>query len=118
MINDIKLTDNFNLKEFECRCCKQVKIDSELVRLLQELRNKIGQPIIITSGYRCEKHNKEVGGKEDSYHLQGLAVDVTGSFQVGRVALIAKDVGFRGIGIYREKHFLHLDLGPIRTWRS
>ena len=116
MINDIKLTDNFNLKEFECRCCKQVKIDSELVFILQRLRDTINRPVIVTSGYRCVRHNKEVGGVENSYHLQGLAVDIAVDMNLERLANLARFIGFRGIGIYRN--FLHLDLGPVRTWRG
>ena len=28
----------------------------------------------------------------------------------------AKKVGFKGIGIYPEKRFIHLDLGPEGVW--
>ena len=31
--------------------------------------------IYITSGHRCEKHNKEVGGAENSLHIEGKALD-------------------------------------------
>lgn len=118
MINDFRLTKNFSLREFQCPCCGQVKIDSNLVYLLQVLRDSINRPIIITSGYRCPKHNKEVGGENNSYHLQGLAVDITGSFNIKEVSEIAKSIGFRGIGIYGLKNFIHLDLGPARTWEG
>lgn len=118
MINDFKLTKDFNLKEFQCACCGQVKIDSNLVFLLQVLRDWISRPIIITSGYRCPKHNREVGGESNSYHLQGLAVDITGSFDIEKISELAREIGFRGIGIYKKKRFLHLDLGTPRTWEG
>ena len=117
MINDFKLTKDFNLKEFQCPCCETVKIDSELVKRLQELRDGIDKPIIITSGYRCPKHDKDVGGNGNSYHTKGMAADITvDNMELEDLLIKAKMVGFKGIGIYPEKRFLHLDLGPERAW--
>lgn len=44
--------------------------------LLQSIRDEIGHPIIITSGYRCSALNSLVGGAKNSNHLHGLAVDI------------------------------------------
>jgi len=49
--------------------------DDKLTELLQRLRSLIGRPIIITSGYRCPKHDREVGGPGTSFHTKGLAAD-------------------------------------------
>lgn len=46
-----------------------------IVHCLQPIRNKIKKPMIITSGFRCEKLNKLVGGVAASQHLKGQAVD-------------------------------------------
>jgi uncharacterized protein YcbK (DUF882 family) len=117
MLNDFLLTENFNLKEFACKCCNTVKIDSELVGKLQILRKRIARPIIITSGYRCPKHNKEVGGTDTSYHTMGLAADiVVNGYKLEELEKLASEIGFRGIGIYKSQGFLHLDLGPKRRW--
>lgn len=43
--------------------------------LMQEIRDLLGKPIIITSAYRCPELNKAVGSKPSSQHLQGLACD-------------------------------------------
>jgi len=76
-MNDFQITQNFNLKEFECPCCGLVMIDKRLVDYLQAIRNEYGAPIITSSGYRCQQHNLYVGGKERSDHLYGLAADIT-----------------------------------------
>lgn len=44
--------------------------------LLEPLREYLGKPIVITSGYRCEKLNRKVGGSSSSQHLYGQAVDI------------------------------------------
>lgn len=43
--------------------------------LLQRVRDKLKRPIIITSGWRCEELNKAVGGRPNSDHILGYAVD-------------------------------------------
>lgn len=43
----------------------------ELLNGLQQIRDALGKPIKITSGYRCEKLNKLVGGVSNSSHLKG-----------------------------------------------
>ena len=43
---------------------------------LQNLRNKIKMPIVVTSGYRSEAVNKAVGGAKNSAHLRGGAADI------------------------------------------
>lgn len=44
--------------------------------ILQPIRDCVGQPIIITSGYRCDKLNELVGGVKNSYHRTGQAADI------------------------------------------
>ena len=59
----MKLTKNFNLSEFTCKCgnCEippdvlgNIKI---LAEQLQIIRNRLNKPIKINSGYRCKYHN-------------------------------------------------------------
>ena len=117
-INDIQLTANFNLTEFACRHCGAVKIDPALVTRLQQLRDRVGRPIIITSGYRCEAHNRAVGGATDSQHLLGKAADIqVEGMAPDTLAAHAEAIGFGGIGIY--SNFVHVDTraGRVR-WRG
>ena len=45
-------------------------------KILDPLRAAYGKPITVTSGYRCEKLNKAVGGVNGSAHLRGDAADL------------------------------------------
>lgn len=78
-----KYCENFKLEEFKCQCkgcCTHypVLLDINLLKYIQEIRNKYGV-VRITSAVRCKKHNKEVGGVSKSKHLEGKAIDLTNS---------------------------------------
>ena len=47
-----------------------------LCEWLEVLRNKIGHPIVINSGYRSPQLNRKVGGAPTSNHLTGCAADI------------------------------------------
>jgi len=112
MINNFQLSDHFWLYEFECKDgSHQVVVDDKLIELLQKLRDRIGKPLIINSGYRNPEHNKRVGGSSNSQHLYGKAVDVsTNNLDITptELAQLAKEIGFDGIGIYRNR--VHMDV--------
>lgn len=42
----------------------------------QPVREILGRPLHVTSGFRCRSLNRLVGGHPQSYHLDGLAADV------------------------------------------
>lgn len=46
------------------------------VHVLQPLRNALGYPIRVQSGYRCPRLNERIGGARESQHLQGKAADL------------------------------------------
>ena len=46
-------------------------------RVLDPIREHWGLPIRVTNGYRCPELNEEVGGVEDSWHVDGCAADIT-----------------------------------------
>lgn len=108
----------FNQSEVACKCgCGLMNIDPRLVKLLDKIRKILGRPLIITSACRCLAHNRSEGGKENSAHLKGLAVDlkVSGSrerFEVIEAALVS---GIIRIGI--AKTFVHLDIDNSKPQR-
>ena len=109
--NRIKLTKNFSLHEFESPDTGEVVLDPELVTKLQALRDKLGRPVIVNSGYRTPEHNNAVGGASESYHKLGMAADIhSPGVSVETLAQLAEAVGFRGIGRYST--FVHVDTRP------
>jgi len=107
-----KLSPNFRARELVCFCCKKEGIKDDLVFHLQMAHDLLParSVMIITSGYRCEEHNREVGGKETSSHPKGLAADIKcdgSSYRFLLVGALLK-ARFKRIGI--GKDFIHVDL--------
>lgn len=74
---NVKLTKHFKVREFACKDGTQVVfVDDYLVTIIDMLRDKIGKPIIITSGYRTPEWNAKCGGAKYSYHIRGMAADI------------------------------------------
>lgn len=44
---------------------------------MDEIRRRLGKPVLVTSGYRSPEVNAAVGGSRTSAHCRGLAVDFT-----------------------------------------
>lgn len=109
-----RLTPNFHLDEFRCKCCGQVNTPAAtmLARRLQEVRDEYGVMRIV-SGFRCPKQNELVGGKMFSQHLVGLAADIACDDDVDRrrLLLLLLQFGFPRLGI--GQHIIHADIGTI-----
>ena len=115
------LTKNFSWSEFACKgndCCEHSSpISLEHVEKLQALRDYLEAPLIITSGFRCNKHNTNVGGAPGSQHTFGLATDLTcptlTAIELCQTILdffvVYPMYSFDGIGLYPDKGFVHLD---------
>ncbi len=112
-----KLSTNFKVKEFACTDGSDpIFIDSDLVNILQKIRNHFGKSVTITSAYRTPGKNKACGGTTYSQHLYGKAADIKiqGVAPKTVAAYVEKLVPKSGgIGIY--KTFTHID---VRTTKS
>ena len=45
-------------------------------QLLDPIREAWGEPIVVSSGYRCRELNELVGGAKHSHHMLGCAADI------------------------------------------
>lgn len=116
--DDGRLSKDFTVDEFRSRDTGDVKVDRRLIEKLQQLRDYLGVPIMVHSGYRSPEHNAAVGGAKNSQHMYGTAADISAP-GVSLAALLAAAelfFGDGGIGTYEDGGFLHLDVGPQRRW--
>jgi len=106
-----RLTDHFSLDEFMCPCCERVEIAYVIPFLLERIRLWIGEPLYITSAFRCPEHNREVGGAPDSLHLEGRAVDIiSASTSSKELAELAYRAGFYTCIYYPKQGHTHCQL--------
>jgi uncharacterized protein YcbK (DUF882 family) len=120
-----RLTDNFHIKEFKCRDGSSVPdVYLENVKLLAEnlqvLREHIGKPIIVISGYRSPKYNRKIGGARKSQHMKAAAADIIvrgmKPDEVREVILqLIKDGKMKKGGVGRYTTFIHYD---VRGWNA
>jgi len=100
----------FKTDEFTCPCCNKVIVSGYLIHLLNKIREGLGKPMTVNSGYRCKKHNKKVGGKDNSAHRRGTAADIecTNSHDRFIIKKLAYEAGFKRLKPYPT--FIHLDV--------
>jgi len=120
----MRLSSNFNSNEFKCKCCGQLpntkEFHEEFIDRLQAARTIAGIRFDINSGYRCQNHNRAVGGAANSAHLKGLAADIEAKTDESRFKIIVAllSAGFTRIGI--AKTYIHADIdgdkNPQRMW--
>ena len=121
-----QLSSHFNVKEFKCKCggSHDILISDELVDKLEKLYAKLNcSKIIITSGYRCANHDKNVGGSGTGQHTKGNAADTCCYGQDGKpisskiVCCAAQDIGFSGIAnINTSYQYTHVDVRSGSKW--
>lgn len=130
-VHIMKIGTYFDDYEFACKCGRHGYdsdghpildhvIDKRLVDVLDAIRERIGKPIEVLSGYRCPEHNAEVGGVPNSQHVEGTAADITyDGIDVDCLAQIAEECGADGIGKYYHQNFVHVDVrGYEARWND
>ena len=107
---------HFTIDEFRCPDCGKAEMNEDFLEALDKARDIAGVPFIITSGFRCKKHNKQVGGKPNSAHLRGLAADIAVQDNKVRFIIVQAllQAGFKRIGI--AKKFIHCDMDMTKPY--
>lgn len=91
----------------------------KVMYILDMVRIYIGKPILINSGYRCEKLNEMVGGVQKSMHIKGLAAD----FRTGKKEdinimfefLKKNQKDFKIIELINYMNFIHMGVSETLT---
>lgn len=123
---DDNLEDNFKANEFECHCneCEDQMVSVKLIDRLQLVRNDYGKSITITSGFRCDEHQKALQkvtkkkAAKVSQHVFGEAADIMVPDNKDDAFILLKllQKHFNAVGI--AKTFYHVDTRDDRkrTW--
>lgn len=117
----MQLSKHFERHEFACRCgCGYDTVDTELIKILERIREYFSVVVTVNSGTRCEQHNRAVGGGRMSQHLLGKAADITvkdapPNIVARFVERVCPDTG--GVGRYKE--FTHVDVRETKSrWKE
>lgn len=118
----------FSLSEFlNSATAKRLRIDNtptfevvdnlnKLADYLDGIREKVGKPILISSGFRCPVLNKAVGGVSNSQHQKGLAADLLCSDMESLEKVLRETGGFDQLIKEHRKgsksFWLHVSVAP------
>lgn len=124
--DNTQISAHFNAVEFRCKCGREhdFEVNPKLVELLEKLYEALNcSKIIVTSGYRCEAHDKNVGGSGTGQHTLGNAADICCYGQDGQpisskvVCCKAQDIGFTGIANITAAYiYTHVDVRQNGKW--
>ncbi len=124
----VRLTPHFTREELECKCgCGLMLFTQAAVERLEDIRVDLGVPLVVTSGYRCPKHDADAHRLRHPYftdaerhgphtvvEYDNITVDALAHGQNAYELLFSSIAhGFTGIGISQKgdhgKRFIHSD---------
>lgn len=116
--------DEINLFLRDHRNDDVMDIDRRLLDMLWELAGRLGSdgPFHVFSGYRSPETNRILRARSKSvakasYHTLGKAADVyLPDCRLSQLRAAAIRMKRGGVGYYPRPHFVHVDVGPVRTW--
>ena len=124
--DNTQLTEHFKTSEFFSKspdAPNEHYLDDALIGAAELIRRYFGVPVRVNSSFRTKAHNKAIGGKSNSMHLSGKALDL--SFPGNHDKLLKyhqeiltkgdlykqlRQAGINGFGLY--DNFLHIDTRP------
>jgi len=125
--NYYKLSGLFEVNKalVDFRAKEITRIDVKLINLLYDIKQHIGHDVEfnVLSGYRTKRTNdmlrrKSEGVAKNSYHIKGMAVDINvPNVSLRKLRDIALGLKKGGVGYYPSHNFIHVDVGPVRSWR-
>ena len=114
------ISPHFSYNEMVCRCgkCKRADMDPDFMKLLEEIRKAYGNPMRVSSAFRCDDHNGKVSTVKNGPHTHAKngsrAADVLISgAAASELFMVARQVGANGLGVSQKGNhkdrFIHID---------
>ena len=110
----VAVSKNFTREELACKHCGRMDIPQASIDRLQLVRERMGIPLKVSSGYRCPDYNAQVSetGRTGPHTKDAFDVLISGA-EAYLLIQTAIKMGFTGIGVSQkgphEKRFIHLD---------
>ncbi|MDR3512814.1 MAG: DUF882 domain-containing protein [Caulobacteraceae bacterium] len=123
-IPDVLDAVNVHLRDYRTGDVHQ--IDPRLLDLLDSISNltEAKSSFQVISGYRSPATNAMLHERSDevakkSFHMSGMAIDIRlPSVELRHLHAAATSLGRGGVGYYPESNFVHVDVGPVRSWHG
>ena len=93
----------------QCPCCGVNNTSDDFMQRLNKARELAQIPLIITSGYRCKKHNKAIGSTSTN-HTSGQAADIICNVSRDRYLIVEALLNTNMLGIGIGQTFIHCDI--------
>ncbi|MFA4974123.1 MAG: DUF882 domain-containing protein [bacterium] len=98
-------------------------ISLKLVELIDNVQDHFNaESVRVVSGYRSFEYNSALKRRlsrvaHNSLHIQGMAADIAiPGVSKHELAKYARSLATGGVGTYAGSDFVHIDVGPVRTW--
>lgn len=108
---------HFKRSEFKCKCggkyCSgyPVEMQEKVVKAADKVREHFDNPVTVSSGIRCTRHNADSGGVSNSRHLQGKAIDFCVSgFSASMVLAYVHSLPEIRFAYAIDSSFVHMDI--------
>ena len=82
-----------------------------VTHFLEPARLSVGEPIYITSGFRCSGTNMAVGGSKTSLHLYGLAADIRISTRANLLIEFLRECKYHELYVYNN--YIHFSVKHV-----
>ena len=129
-LKDGKITNKTDLKKLDYllrdRRTQQIhRIEPQLFSKHYQIQGNLGlrnTEIQIICGYRAPATNAAMSARsrgvaQNSYHMRGQAIDFRiDGISLAKVRKVAANLNKGGVGYYPRSNFVHIDVGPNRTW--
>lgn len=101
-------------------------MDPRLLDLMTAVNARVGSgaPIEVICGYRSPQTNAMLAAKsgevaKHSLHMDGKAVDIrVKGVELRHLQKAAAGLQQGGVGLYPVSNFVHVDVGPVRSWQG
>lgn len=98
-------------------------ISLKLIEFIDHLQDNFGADIVdVVSGYRSPEYNEGLRRTlrrvaKESFHIIGMAMDIRlPGVEKSALGAYARSLAYGGVGVYRSSGFVHIDVGPVRSW--